>query len=138
MAPNAEVARLLADFPAEEARALFLQGATASRLARDGPDNLVSLQGFFTRRPVEVTEALLAEISADGPGVSLEDIRGIDKPTLVLGHGRDAIHPLAYAETLASMIRGARLVVITAKADDRRRYVQDFRDALHEFLVPLC
>ncbi|PRH88805.1 alpha/beta hydrolase [Labrys okinawensis] len=134
MEPNAFVGTLLARHDAEEARALFEASDTARDLAANAPDNLASLRGFFTREPKAVTAALLARISADGPGVSRADIAALGVPTLVVGTQVDAIHPLAHAETLAALIPGARLARITPKALDKPRYVQDFRAALAQFL----
>jgi len=134
MKPNAEVGRLLGAYPADEARRLFLAGETARRLAADAPDNLVSLSGFFSRAPVAVTSALLRAIAADGPGVTEAEARGIAAPTLIIGTKKDFVHPLAHAETLASLIRDSRLVEVTPKSQDRARYVRDFRTALAGFL----
>ena len=137
MAANAEVGRLLASLPREAARAAFLAGETAAELAAAAPDNLASLTGFFARDPVEVTAALLQQISADGPGVSEAQARAIRAPTLVIATARDLIHPLGHAEALAKTIPDARLVVIPAKATDRAAYVREFRAALAVFLRDL-
>jgi pimeloyl-ACP methyl ester carboxylesterase len=134
MAPNGEVGRLLAATPSDQAREIFLAGETAHRLAAIAPDNLASLTGFFAREPQAVTAALLQAIASDGPGVSEDEARAIAVPTLIIGHGRDAIHPLAHAEALAALIPNARLRTITAKADDRLRYIADFHEALVTFL----
>ncbi len=134
MAPNAEVGALLQRLPPEAAKAAFLQGETGRRLAQEAPDNLASLTGFFARQPIEVTAALLTRISADGPGVSEADLADIRVPTLVIGHGRDVIHPLGHAAALAARIPGARLVEITPKAVSRAQYVADFHSALTAFL----
>ncbi|WP_377293746.1 alpha/beta fold hydrolase [Rhizobium sp. SG2393] len=134
MAPNAEVGDLLKRLPPEEASAAFLEGETGRRLADEAPDNLASLTGFFSRQPIAVTAALLTAISADGPGVSEADLARIVVPTLVIGHGRDVIHPLGHAGALAALIPGARLVEITPKAASRAQYVSDFHSALSAFL----
>jgi len=134
MAPNLEVGRLLAALPGDEARTVFLRGDCARRLAATAPDNLASLESFFAREPKAVTAALLRTIPAEGPGISDDEARAVRAPTLVIGHGRDAIHPLTHAQALAALIPGARLVTITPKADDRARYVLDFRAALSGFL----
>ncbi len=134
MQPNAEVGRLLATLPTDAARQAFLAGDTASGLAEQAPDNLASLLGFFDRPTPAVTAALLQAIAADGPGVSEQQVRAIVVPALVIGHGRDFVHPLSYATTLATLIPNARLVEITSKADDRARYVADFHTALSGFL----
>ena len=134
MQPNAEVGALLAAHDPAEARAIFERSATAARLAADGPDNLASLLGFFTRAPRAITAALLTRISADGPGVSEGEVRAIGVPTLVIGHDRDAVHPLASALDLAALIPGARFARIPAKADDLDGYRTAFRASLLTFL----
>lgn len=137
MRPNAEVGALLARYPAEEAQRLFLASDTARRLATEAPDNLASLDGFFFRQPRHVTAALLDAISNDGPGVTRGQLSALAVPALVIGHARDAVHPLPLARELASLMRHARLVEITPKADDRTRYVADFRQAMQTFLEEL-
>ena len=137
MRPNAEVGRLLATLPADAARAAFQASRTRAHLAEHAPDNLTSLMGFFDRVPQDVTAALLQKISADGPGVSEAELRAVAVPTLVIGHGRDLVHPLSHAEALAALIPGSRLVTITSKADDRARYLADFNHALGVFLKDL-
>ncbi|MET3614055.1 pimeloyl-ACP methyl ester carboxylesterase [Rhizobium aquaticum] len=138
MQPNAEVGHLLATMPPEAAKEAFLAGKTGRRLAEEAPDNLASLTGFFSREPIAVTAALLTAISADGPGVSEADLARINVPALVIGHGRDIIHPFAHAEALAASIPHARLVRITPKAEDRARYVSDFHAAVHAFLKEIA
>lgn len=137
MAPNAEVGHLLRDHPPDQARALFAAATTAARLAVEAPDNLASLMGFFGREPVATTAALLTRISADGPGVSEGDLAALRVPTLVIGHQRDAVHPMGHARWLAATIPGARFVEITPKADDPIRYRDNFQAALAVFLSGL-
>ncbi|KQT84072.1 alpha/beta hydrolase [Aurantimonas sp. Leaf443] len=137
MAPNAEVGALLATRSPEAARAAFLEGDTARRLAEEAPDNLASLKGFFSREPIAVTAALLRSISADGPGVTDAQIAALSLPVLVIGHARDAVHPLAHAQALAAAIPGARLARITPKAVDKAAYVSDIHEALGAFLKDL-
>jgi len=134
MRPNAEVGRLLATRPADAARQAFLASDTAARLAEQAPDNLASLLGFFDRPAQAVTAALLQAIAADGPGVSEEQVRAVAVPTLIVGHGRDLVHPLAHARALATLIPGARLAEITSKADDRARHMSDLHAAVSGFL----
>ena len=137
MAPNAEVGRLLETLPPQEAMATFLAGPVGKRLATDAPDNLASLAGFFSREPIAVTAALLTAISNDGPDVTEADLARIAVPTLVIGHERDVIHPIAHAHVLADLIPSARVVQITPKAESRAHYVADFRRAMSTFLKEL-
>lgn len=124
MAPNAEVGRLLAALPTDEARQAFTQSETHARLAREAPDNLRSLEDFFSREPVAETAALLAAVAANGPGVTEAELTGLALPALVLATGQDLVHPLASAEQLACLVPGA------GKAD----YLRDFHAALRGFL----
>ncbi|MFK0166924.1 alpha/beta fold hydrolase [Rhizobium sp. NPDC090279] len=137
MAPNAEVGRLLREMPLEEGKEAFLGGSIGRRLAIEGPDNLNSLLGFFSRPPHNITAALLTAISNDGPGVTDAEVRQISMPTLIIGNDRDPIHPIAYAEGLAERISGARFVKITSKAESRSQHQADFRRAMGAFLKDL-
>jgi pimeloyl-ACP methyl ester carboxylesterase len=134
MQSNADVGELLARMTQDEARASFVASATAQRLAAEAPDNLASLMGFFDRDPQEVTAALLQSISADGPGVTAQQLQAIAVPTLVIANGMDSVHPMALAKEIAALIPKARFAEITAKAADRARYVSDFQNTLNMFL----
>jgi pimeloyl-ACP methyl ester carboxylesterase len=134
MKPNAEVGELLKRHAPVEARGIFEHSATAAVLAKDAPDNLASLRGFFTREPFAVTAELLTRISADGPDATRGAIARLRVPTLVIGHGRDMIHPLSMAEELSSLIPDTKLAVIPPKADDLQGYRTCFRSALATFL----
>ena len=134
MVPNAEVGALLARLSPEDARAAFAAGATAQRLAAEAPDNLASLLGFFDRAPQEGTARLLTAISADGPGISPDDLRALRLPVLVCGTGADAIHPMAHAQALTTLISGARLVVLPPKARDKPAHLAALAAAMTDFL----
>jgi pimeloyl-ACP methyl ester carboxylesterase len=135
MAANAVVGDLLARFPPQEARQRFETLALRRDLETRAPDNLASLRGFFTREPVAVTAALLTRLSADGPGVTREEVAAIKVPTLVIGHGLDIVHPIGHAEALAGTIPGARLARITPKAASKELYRQNFNAALTRFIL---
>ncbi len=134
MAPNAEVGALLAEMPADGARATFASGDTARRLASEAPDNLASLMGFFARSPQSATARLLSTISADGPGVSSAELAAIRMPVLVCGTAEDAIHPIAHAQTLAAMIPGAKLAELFPKGRDKPAHLAALSAALTRFL----
>lgn len=134
MRPNSEVGALLAEHPGDVAQRMFVDTATAAALGRDAPDNLASLTAFFSRHPRNVTAALLTSIAGDGPGVSEAEVRSLRIPTLVIGHERDSIHPIAHARAIAEMIPNSSFVEITPKVVDRARYVSDFHSALSNFL----
>jgi len=137
MQPNAEVGELLANLAPEPARDRFEHGATAQRLAVEAPDNLASLRGFFGREPQVVTAALLQRISADGPGLTADEVRAITVHAVVIGNAADAIHPLAHARSLAALLPQAQLVEITPKSVSREMYVKDMQTTLLQFIRTL-
>ncbi len=137
MAANAEVGGLLQHLPAAEAKAAFLASPTAALLAREAPDNLASLTGFFDRHPQSVTAALLAAISADGPGITRADLCGLSLPSLICGTDADLIHPFAHARTLAALIPRADLRRLPPKGHDRIAHTAAFQSALNAFLQEL-
>ena len=137
MQPNAEVGGLLRRFAPEEARVHFEASEIARRLQIGAPDNLASLRGFFTRKPIAITRELLCRISADGPGITHDEIASLRIPSLVIGCARDFVHPLALAQALASRIVGARFVEVASKADNPRGYRDKVRSALANFLTEI-
>ncbi len=134
MSPNVEVGMLLEMLPLDQARAFFAEGDTTRRLEVEAPDNLASLKGFFNRRPQAETARLLTAISADGPGISADDLRGLRIPALICGCDEDAIHPMAQAQALADLIPHARLVELPAKARDKLAHLAALADAMTRFL----
>lgn len=134
MKPNLEVGERLMKPAAPGDLESFLASETARRLAGEAPDNLASLKGFFERTPREVTAALLTRISRDGPGVGAAQLASLRIPVLVIGHGEDAVHPMAHARWLAAAIPGAKLRGITPKTRGKDAYEASFRAALHDFL----
>jgi pimeloyl-ACP methyl ester carboxylesterase len=133
MQPNAEIGALLANYPPEVAKTKFLASPTAQHLAETAPDNLASLLTFFHREPIAVTSALLTKISADGPGVTEQQVRTLSIPTLIIATEQDAIHPMAHAQKLHAFIPYSRLVKITPKGVDKAAYVTEFRSTLLRF-----
>jgi pimeloyl-ACP methyl ester carboxylesterase len=134
MRPIALVADLLRKHALPIAREMFEQSDVAKRLARDAPNNLVSLRGFFADHDPATRAALLGSIARDGPGVTESEARSIAVPTLVIGTAEDTIHPLYFAESLAAMVPGAHFVRITSKSFDPVRHAAEFRAALSDFL----
>jgi pimeloyl-ACP methyl ester carboxylesterase len=133
----AEVADFLRCLDAARALAEFELSATALELARDAPDNLASLRNFFAVKDRAMLAALLDAIAVDGPGIGDAEVRAIAVPTLVIGHGIDAVHPLGLAQMLAARITDSRLVEIVPKATDKMKYTSGFRAALGDFLLTL-
>ena len=135
--PNAIVGELLRLYPPDEARARFEASDLARQLHMEAPDNLTSLKSLFSRKPHSVTRELLCRISADGPAVDRLEIETICVPTLVIGHARDFVHPLALAQALSAIIPRAKMIEITPKAQSLERHRKDFRAGLLAFLTEI-
>ena len=132
MQPNAMVGALLA-----QGLTAFEATETAQRLAVVAPDNLASLRGFFARKPLDVTAALLTRIAADGPGVTEADLAALRVPTLIFGSADDYIHPMAHAEALTRLIPGALLVEVPPKGQGNSTHIADCQTAILAFLKGL-
>lgn len=134
MQPIAEVAGLILDHGPDKARATFAQSETAVRLYREAPDNLASLLGYFDRPDALAFAQVLADIAADGPGVSTRDAEALDIPALVIGNAMDAVHPLSSAYTLAAAIPNAIFADIAPKALDSARHFAELHAEITAFL----
>jgi pimeloyl-ACP methyl ester carboxylesterase len=134
MAPIRAIAALIADHRLDQAKLLFAASDMAADLKENAPDNLASLLGFFDRPNAAAFAAVLADIAADGPGVSRTAAAALDVPTLIIGNRQDAIHPLSSATALANVIPGAAFVEVAAKAADRARHFTETQAAIAQFL----
>jgi len=135
MRPIREVAKLIRSHSPQEARAIFAASETAERLLSEAPDNLASLHGYFDRADIRAFVDVLADIAADGTGVSEAEAARFEMPTLVIGNVSDAIHPMATAEILANAIPGSRFIEVPAKAVDAAGHSPAVRAAIHHFLT---
>ncbi len=137
LAPYLAVVRLLRAYGADEGARRFETSRTREALDAVSPDNARSLRAFFTRHTRESTMALLARIPLDTPGVSVEMMKRITAPALIVTTGQDYIHPLAYGDRLHALLPNAALRIVTSKTIDGDRYVAEFRGALGAFLTTL-
>jgi pimeloyl-ACP methyl ester carboxylesterase len=134
MLPIAEVADLILDHGYERAKAVFAESQTAARFRREAPDNLVSLLDYFDRPDAAQFAEVLADIAADGPGVSVDDAAALTVPTLIIGNALDAVHPLSAAHTLAAAIPGAVFAEVSPKSLDSGRHFAELHTQITSFL----
>jgi pimeloyl-ACP methyl ester carboxylesterase len=130
MQPLAEVAAHLG----QGSKEAFEKSALGQSLAKEAPDNLASMLGFFDRPDLATTAKLLAAIAADGPGVTREQAAAIKVPALVIGNDLDLVHPTPMAQEIASAIPGAWFVEIAPKALDKAVHAEEFKSAVQKFL----
>ncbi len=79
------------------------------RLPRTGFSPLNSVLNALSLRPEEMA-AVLHGILVGPVGPTLDQRRALSVPTLVIGHGRDLIHPFSDAAALVQTLRCARLL----------------------------
>ena len=133
MAVFDEAARFMTAHGREEGRTRFQASPAFVALERASPDNAASLLGQFDADDLPTRAALLAAIATDGPGVTRDQLAALSLPTLVIGHGQDAVHPLAFAEELAALIPTAEFAAITPKSVSRDAYLAEFSEAIASF-----
>jgi pimeloyl-ACP methyl ester carboxylesterase len=83
--------------------------AGARRIPRTSNGALDSVLSLVSNAP-EVTKAILHGILTGPVAPTVEQRREIDRPALVIGHGRDLIHPFSDAENLAGVLRRGQLL----------------------------
>jgi pimeloyl-ACP methyl ester carboxylesterase len=59
-------------------------------------------------------------------------------PVLVIGAPRDPVHPIGYAEELASLVPGSGLAVLTSRDLSPERNRTDLEAAVNRFLADLA
>lgn len=131
---NMAIFGVAAAFMKAGGRDAFSESAPFLALKAQSPDNAASLLGQFDAPDIAARSALLASIAKDGPGLCIADYGSIAQPTLVLGHGQDAVHPLSMARDVAAAVPHGALVEITPKSTDKSVYLVDFGSALSTFL----
>ena len=131
----AEIARLIREKGPVEGQAIFRQSEMYQAVLQESPDAAESLLGQFSVPRTAETAVKLERIPQDTPLDDLVDLREIKVPTLVLANRQDPIHPFAYGETLARLIRGARFLELTPKSVSKERQAEDVNSAITEFLT---
>lgn len=100
------------------------------------PGALESLLG--TLREARDTEALAAayrRIPLSTPVDSMDRLRELRIPALVLGNANDPFHPVSIAETWARRLPEGRLQVIPSRFYNAAEHLRQFRAAIQDFLA---
>ncbi len=138
MPPNLAVfpmiAQLVEQYGREQALAAFEQTAQYQQFTQESPATAASLRGLFAGRTEAAMVTSFREIPASAPVESLENLREIRVPALVLGNRNDPIHPFEMAESLAAALPQAKLETIVSKSEGPIEHQRQFRDAVQRFL----
>jgi pimeloyl-ACP methyl ester carboxylesterase len=127
-------ARLLQEYPADEAAHRFEQLPEFSELEAGSKRAADSVLGQFRRPHARERAAILAGMPASVPLTSLSQCRQLRIPTLVVVNGCDPMHPDIFGEQLATAIPGAVLSRITPKAESETLHQSDLVRTLKDFL----
>jgi pimeloyl-ACP methyl ester carboxylesterase len=130
-------ARLLQDYPVDEAAPRFEQLPEFSELEAGSRPAADSLLGQFRRPHARERASILVGMPASVPVTSLAQCRQLQVPTLVVVNAHDPVHPDVLGEQLAAAIPGAALSRITSKAESETLHQADLARTLQDFLEPI-
>jgi pimeloyl-ACP methyl ester carboxylesterase len=133
-----EVARLLRAVGPETGRVIFQESARYREIEAISPSGAVSLLGQFDQPGAVARARRLEEMPSSVPYLDRGSIRSLSVPVLVIGAPSDPVHPIGYAEELASLMPGSRLAVLTSRDLSPERNRADLEAAVTRFLADLA
>jgi pimeloyl-ACP methyl ester carboxylesterase len=113
----------------------FVREPEYLRIAALSSDNAASLRRQFeASRPIE--RAVVLELIFHSPlGYAREALRLVSAPTLIVGNGEDAMHPIEIARDLARWIPQAQCREVVSKSVDPVRHGTEVRRLTLDFLA---
>ena len=127
------IASLIREYGPARGKELFLESPEYKEALEKWPDVARSLAEQFDDPRVEETVAKFVRIIRDKPCETLEQLRSIRVPTLILANDSDPIHPLEFGPLLAKYIPQAQFRQITAKSISVEAHEREVQDALEQF-----
>lgn len=129
--------KLITEFGREQAPAHFARSDAFRQLRASHPGTANSLARIL-EDPTNKNLAIVYEkIPASTPYENVEELKGIDIPTLVIANRNDPLHPFDCAERLAAAIPGAKLHEIPSKYESLEEHRNAFRRLVTEFIHTL-
>jgi pimeloyl-ACP methyl ester carboxylesterase len=110
--PQLSIVRRIAVWQRERPRdteRLLIADAEFNFMRKTNPLAAQSLLGMLTRPQAEESASMVMAMIDDQPVASLEVLRVIQCPTLIVVNAGDPLHPMEIGETLAKYIANARL-----------------------------
>ncbi|MGP8205313.1 MAG: alpha/beta fold hydrolase [Acidimicrobiales bacterium] len=137
LAAFGEIARLLRQNGPVDGRARFQASSLYQDVNAISPSTAASLLDQFDKpfalSRVRRLEDLPGSVPYDRPGT----VRAVRVPTLVVGAPGDPVHPVQFAEELATLVPGGRLALITPRDLSLERNLADLRQAVNGSLARL-
>jgi pimeloyl-ACP methyl ester carboxylesterase len=132
-----EVARLLRAEGPVRGRAMFQKSAQYREIKAVSPSGAASLLGQFDQPEAVARARRLEEMPSSVPYQDPRSLGSLSVPVLVIGAPSDPVHPIGYAEELASLVPGSRLSVLTSRDLSPERNRADLEAAVTRFLADL-
>jgi len=133
-----EVAELLRAVGPERGRVIFQESERYREIDAISASGAASLLGQFDQPKAVARARRLEEMPSSVPYEDVRSIRSLSVPVLVIGAPSDPVHPIGYAEELASLIPGSRLTVLTSRDLSPERNRADLESAVTRFLADLA
>jgi pimeloyl-ACP methyl ester carboxylesterase len=128
------IAKLVEKLGLERARREFRETSYYKDLKKTFPYSAESLLGLFDTQDSKALVASLQAIPASVPVDSLERLRHLDIPSLVLANRKDPIHPFELADELASKLPGSCFREFSPKSEGLEEHYRQFRNLVSQFL----
>jgi pimeloyl-ACP methyl ester carboxylesterase len=133
-----EVARLLRAEGPSRGRARFQESARYHEIEALSPSGAASLLGQFDQPGAVARARRLEEIPSSVPYQDPRSLRRLSVPVLVIGAPGDPVHPVGYAEELATLVPDSRLAYLTSRDLSPERNRADLEAAVNGFLADLA
>jgi pimeloyl-ACP methyl ester carboxylesterase len=128
------IAALIREHGVDEGRERFLHSREYATMMDASPDVAGSLLGQFDHPRADETVAKLERIPQDAPCRDRNEWASIAVPVLILANRQDPVHPVEFGETLAAVIPGAELQIITPKSVSIENHYSDVRKTIRDFI----
>jgi pimeloyl-ACP methyl ester carboxylesterase len=132
-----EVARLLRAEGPVRGRAIFQESAQYREIEAISPSGAASLLGQFDQPGAVARARRLEEMPSSVPYQDPRSLGGLSAPVLVIGAPNDPVHPIGYAEELASLVPASSFALLTSRDLSPERNRADLEGAVTRFLADL-
>jgi pimeloyl-ACP methyl ester carboxylesterase len=132
-----EVARLLRAEGPVRGREIFEESGNYREVEAISPSGAASLLGQFDQPGAVARVRRLEEMPSSVPYQDPRSLARLSVPALVIGAPSDPVHPIGYAEELASLLPGSSFALLTSRDLSPERNRADLEDAVTAFLADL-
>ncbi len=132
-----QVAKLLRAEGPVRGRAIFQESGEYREIEAISPSGAASLLGQFDQPGALARVRRLEEIPSSVPYRDPRSLASVSAPVLVIGAPNDPVHPIGYAEELASLMPGSRFALLTSRDLSPERNRADLEAAVTRFLADL-